>query len=387
MSGQPAAARVIADIEAWWGESLSDGLIDRITSAPFDHLIAFHEEGNDLQDLYESGHLPPLAAGELRPVWGEALEPTSFNYRTAAKLLLYVDSVVEDSHRLEPFNVVEIEDARHDHVFVRRSIREDLQWLFYHRPLIDDGSILFTAKFRGLSHFGFWDSFTGDSETPAGPEWAVSGNVLAAMEGTATPIAQSAAHEAAYRSMLDGHRLADGRSSELTTLARVPLPGLKGAALQSVVHLRSTADEFAEWRSQLRTALSTVSELPDTEHAALEAAAIVKAELSQSTQQLTKAMDRSPALSALRAASEGLGLTALGAAGSVGVATVADPNDPKLLVGGLVGAVPGAVVNVRDAGRAFVEASRARKTGRAVWNILGYFEPDVPHVHNSALGT
>lgn len=161
MSGQPAAARVIADIEAWWGEGLSEGLIDRITSAPFDHLIAFHEEGNDLQDLYESGHLPPLAAGELRPVWGEALEPTSFNYRTAAKLLLYVDSVVEDSHRLEPFNVVEIEDARRDHVFVRRSIREDLEWLFYHRPLIDDGSILFTAKFRGLSHFGFWDSFTG----------------------------------------------------------------------------------------------------------------------------------------------------------------------------------------------------------------------------------
>lgn len=375
MSGQPAAARVIADIEAWWGESLSEGLIDRIASAPFDHLVAFHEEGNDLKDLYGSGHLPPLAAGELRPVWGEALEPSSFNYRTAAKLLLYVDSVVEDSHRLEPFNVVGMEDARRDHAFVRRSIREDLEWLFYHRPLIDDESILFTAKFRGPSHFGFWESFAGDTKTHPGSEWAMSGNVLAAMEGTATPIAQSAGQEAAYRSLLSGHRLGDGRSSELTTLARVPVPGLTGAALESVVHLRSTSDEFAEWRSQLRSALSTVSELPDTEYAALEAAAIVKAELSQSTQQLTRAMDRSPALSALRAAGEGLGLTGLGAVASVGVASVADPNDPKLLLGGLVGAVPGAVVNVRDAGRTFVEASRARKTGRAVWNILGYFEP------------
>src|SRR4051794_33209607 len=131
MGAQPEAMRVIADIESWWGERLTISLIEVIASAPFEHLVAFYEEGNDLQTLYEGGHLPSLPAGNLRPIWGESLEPASLNYRTAAKMLLYVDSVVEDSHRLEPFSVVGMEDAQRDHEYVRSEIRRDLAWLMY----------------------------------------------------------------------------------------------------------------------------------------------------------------------------------------------------------------------------------------------------------------
>lgn len=377
MSAQPEAMRVIADIESWWGERLTVSLIDVISSAPFEHLVAFHEEGSDIQPLYESGHLPSLPVGSLRPIWGEALEPAVLNYRTAAKMLLYVDSVVEDSHRLEPFNVVGMEDARRDHEYVRREIRRDLEWLMYNRPLVEDGSILFTAKFRGLKEFGFWEQVFGDGNERSSAEWQMSGNVLAAMEGTATPIAQSTEHEAAYRSLLGGHAIVDGRVSELTTLARVPLPGLQGNTLQALVQLRSSADEFTEWRQHLRAALGAVSLLADTDQAATEAAAIVRDELTRSSEHLRKSINRSPALSAIRAAGGGLTITSLGAAASAGVASMLDPSDPNLVAGAVVGAVPGAVDAVRGVGKAFVEASHTRRTGKAVWNILGSFERDV----------
>ncbi|GAA1955036.1 hypothetical protein [Agromyces allii] len=376
MSGQPEAIRVIADIETWWGQRLDRELIKAITSAPFSHLVAFYEEGNDLQRLYEGGHLPSLPEGSLRPIWGETMEPAAFNYRTAAKMLLYVDSVVEDSHRLEPFNIVGMEDAQRDHVYVRSEVRRDLEWLMYNRPLIEDGSILFTAKHRGLAKFGLWDQVLGRGTERSSAEWQMSGNVLAAMEGTATPIAQTADHETAYRSLLGGHTILDGRVSELSTLARIELPGLQGRTLQSVVQLRSSADEFVEWRGHLRSALSAVNLLNDTEQARAEAAAIVRDELTRSTEHLTRSMRRSPALSAFRAAGDGLTITALGAAGSAGVAALLNPSDPNLITGAVVGAVPGTVEAVRDIGKAFVEASHARRTGRAVWNILGSFDRD-----------
>ena len=375
--GQLEAIGVIAGIESWWGEQLTPSLIDVIASAPFEHLRAFHEKANDLQTLYEIGHLPSLPMGSLRPIWGEALEPATLNYRTAAKMLLYVDSVVEDSHRLEPFNVVGMEDGERDHEFVRREIRRDLAWLMYNRPLIEDGSILFTAKFRGLSALGLWDSIRGLGKNYSSAEWQMSGNVLAAIEGTATPIAQTPEHEAAYKSLLDRHTIADGRVSELTSLARIPLPGLEGESLKDVVQLRASSDEFTEWRGHLRSALSAVSLIDDTENGVAEAAAIVHDELIRSTAVLRASIDKSPALTAIRAAGGGLAITSLGAAASAGVASVLDPSDPKLLAGAIVGAVPGAVDTARDVGRAFVEASHLRRTGKAIWNILGSFERDI----------
>lgn len=129
MDAQPEALTLISSIEDWWGERLSPDLIDRIAAAPFDHLEEFHSREVEIQGLYEPGHLPPLPSGVLRPIWGEALEPLDLNYRTAAKMLLYVDTVVEDSHRLEPFNVVGMEGARLDHKFVRQRVRRDLEWL------------------------------------------------------------------------------------------------------------------------------------------------------------------------------------------------------------------------------------------------------------------
>lgn len=66
--GQQEAVGVIADIESWWGEQLTPSLIDAIASAPFAHLAAFHEESDDLQTLYQIGHLPSLPTGSLRPI-------------------------------------------------------------------------------------------------------------------------------------------------------------------------------------------------------------------------------------------------------------------------------------------------------------------------------
>lgn len=377
MDAQPEPLAVISSIEEWWGEQLSSGLIDRIAAAPFEHLEEYYLREVEIQGLYQPGHLPPLSPGELRPVWGEALEPAEINYRTAAKMLLYVDSVVEDSHRLEPFNVVGMEDARADHEYVRQRIRHDLEWLLENKPLIEDGSILFTAKYRGISHFGIWDSVAGAGPTRSSQAWQMSGNVLAAMEGTATPIAQSREHEAGYRELLAGHTIADGRLSELTTLARLPVPSFGKATLKSIVALRASADDFAEWRQHLRAALGAVSELPESESAAADAAAIVRDELSHSTHALTRAVNESPALSAIRSAGSGLGITALGAVGSMGAASWLDPSDPNLMAGAIVGAVPGAAETLRSAGRAYVEASHARHTGKAVWSILGSFERDI----------
>jgi len=377
MDAQPEPLAIISSIEEWWGEQLSSSLIDRIAAAPFEHLEEFHDREVEIQGLYQPGHLPPLSPGDLRPVWGEALEPAGINYRTAAKMLLYVDSVVEDSHRLEPFNVVGMEDARSDHEYVRQHIRRDLEWLLGNKPLIEDGSILFTAKYRGVSHFGMWESIAGARPQRSSEAWQMSGNVLAAMEGTATPIAQSRGHEAGYRELLGGHAIGDGRLSELTTLARLPLPSFGDATLKSIVTLRASADEFAEWRQHLRAALGAVAELPESDSAATAAAAIVRDELSHSTHALTRAVKKSPALSAMRSAGSGLGITALGAAGSMGAASLLDPSDPNLMVGALVGAVPGAAETIRSAGRAYVEASHARQTGKAVWSILGSFERDI----------
>lgn len=336
---QPEAVGVFSTIESWWGEKLSTALVERIVAAPFSHLEAFYAVPDHLDALSRPHHLPPMPAGTLRPVWGETLESPHLNLRTAAKLLLYVDSVVEDSMRLQPFT--------------------------------------FTSKMRGAVQYGLMESVAGHSPQRSSAAWQMAGNLLISEEGAATPIAQTREHEQGYAELLDGQPTLDGRVTELTQLARVPLPGMTDATVDSLIRLRLNAEEFTEWRSSMRQALGAISDVPESQQAAAEVRDILHNELLRSADRLVHSVNASPALAGLRGMGQRLGLAGMGAMASAGVASLINPGDPQWVAGAL-GAAPSVVESLHHAGQSYVSAAQERRNGKAIWSILGSFERDLP---------
>lgn len=204
---QRAALDVYGYIEQWWGDQFTTDLARRIATAPWRQLRRFADDWPDLTSLYRSGHLTPLRPGQLRPTFGRLGADSELT--VSSQLLLYIDEQVVDAYFLEPLRPIAT-NARGDTKDTREAIEELLIWLAQVQPLVEDGSLQFSGKGRGrhpslqgLVTRGVEGSFVDDwTESELGAQsadeitravyqlaMALSGNLVAAFERGATPLA------------------------------------------------------------------------------------------------------------------------------------------------------------------------------------------------------
>jgi hypothetical protein len=367
---QPEAIAIYQHLEKWWGGPLDGDLIELITNSPLDQLEAAEQDWINLDRLREE-LMPPVSPGEVRPVYGEWGDFTGRLDLMSARLLLYVDSVVEDLYRLEPFAAMNVVDNPED--WKRNDIRRGLEWLRMMRPLIEEGAIVFTSKTSRILTPQFLELMTNPlpdrvASAQESLGYRLAGNIAIAKDGRGSCLALNADEEVAYKRLLTGQTMADRRISQLTTLARVSLPDF-GNSLSSLVTLRKSSDALADWRLHLKRGLAAVAEVPDTERGAHEASTILASELNGSLANVKKAAEASPAMQALRSGTKALGLSGLGAA--AGLAAAATMGLPP--AGVLVGAASAGAKDFTKAVEEYVTAARKRNEAKAVWGLVMSF--------------
>lgn len=313
-------------------------------------LRAFEEQWptHDI-DFLRGTNLGAVPQGEIRPTfgsWWHRDEQSEISLRA----LLYAHSVIVDEDLLHPL-------LRLERPYLTGEVQSAMRWLATAKPLVMDGSILFTSKVRGVHPSRSVSVGRRLSEDPVIREATadvnvslISGNLLLATEGTGTPLALSHGQEVAYGHLLNGHAV-DDRVSRLSTLARIGVPDYRASAAL-LVNLRQNEAVFADWRGQLLSALSAVSEMPDGDVSAGEAAAVVTSALEDATDALTRSAP--PALASLAGGTKGFVLTGLGA---VAGAALSDGNPTGALVGA---GITGGGDLVWEYLRAVLERRRAR---------------------------
>lgn len=379
---QPSADAVYRYIGQWLGDDLETSNADTASTWPWRHLDAFAEQwpvpsGQDLD-----AEIPAAAPGELRPV--TSLKGRgALRRRTIAGLLLYApaivmpaDELVQDWH--EPGD-------RDEHA--RVLLREKLSWLARIRPLVANGTILFSRRLPGDEwsslidglnpalepRFRALDDMSWDDWNAAGWEWpemtsdemaginrAVSSVMGTSLElvarGAGQPLALDTVESIAFEHALIGRRLVDGRMTALQRLDKFQVPDFSGS-FEQIVALRDS-DEWERWREAMRTGIELVTEIPDDQDSAREASAILKDHLAKQLLEIDRASRSSTALSALRSGSKGMAVTALGAA-----SVTALTGDPV--------AMGSAVLPlVADPVGEYLESKRRRRKHKAVIDVL-----------------
>lgn len=151
---QAAALAVINYVESYWGESLTPALASRIAAWDDSELDRFYSgwppEASEPSGLWVD--LPELRRGQVRPIAGAATSPST-ELELAPLLLLYVESVLIDAGPLLP--TWTLSPTRRHPVKDRWEIVSNLGWLATMRPLVVDGSVMFTNKVVGLHPSAF----------------------------------------------------------------------------------------------------------------------------------------------------------------------------------------------------------------------------------------
>ncbi|SCX15321.1 hypothetical protein SAMN02799620_02036 [Mycolicibacterium fluoranthenivorans] len=132
----------------------------------------------------------------------------------------------------------------------------------------------------------------------------------------------------------------------------------------NIASLRSHSDEFAEWRSRLSAALSSIEDIQegDAQWAQIARDALLD-ELSPISERLKKAVKRSPAM---QAASSGMRTFSLAGIGTL----------TSSLMGGplLLPATGLATAKVVEATSTYIEARKRYRADKAVLDIIMAFE-------------
>jgi hypothetical protein len=107
----------------------------------------------------------------------------------------------------------------------------------------------------------------------------------------AQPLARTVLDEKVLSALLN-QPIGDKRYGLLSTLGALKVPQMHGS-IKTLVKIRKSDDQFAQWREHLSKALLNVAELPDTGAAAKQAANIVASELNQGLAQVRTATEKS----------------------------------------------------------------------------------------------
>jgi hypothetical protein len=371
-------------IEEWWGEPLSKELIERISSAPDEHIEEFFRFA---ESASRSKLLQPKP-GMLRPL---AKRSTSNLYRantnlsyidTALKLLLYSDEVA-------------VEDPIH--FLGGRGTKSMLTALLMAKPLADAGLVQFIRFPHTYEHPSRTHAFTGGltdmiQDLPDGEEivqeilrftakqhgydlgaqvfaarWALGLSLLLAEE---SPGMFNMLLESTEETLLLPHGIfrakqaaPDLRSLTLAKLAALNLPTLNAGSIWTV---RRSSEEFAQWRTALAAAMRDIDIMSvDDEAWQSEAKNLVSAELRPIQEKLQKTVDRSPALSAMKVGVADLGYAAVGATSGA----LAGGKISTSLIGAVGAKGSQAIVN-------YLREVRTRRANKAVLDLVMSFYPD-----------
>lgn len=373
-------------IEEWWGEPLSPSLASTIAAAPWRHIKLFGEGWPDLSRLYRQGHLDKLPSGELRPVFGK--RTIESEKAVATRLLLYVPSVAVDADMLNPLRPVVIGFQKGDQAS-RAAIRAGFLWLAATRPLVNEGSLLYTGKTRG-SHPSLaggyiralkespamqsWDTSDYADIDPGqltADVWELGGNIALAEEGAGTLLSLTRPEEATYHALLDGRRIEDARITKLTMFSRLSVPDFSGDVAK-LVRLRQDSDAFQSVRDGLTRAMGAVKSLPDSDQSIKDAEDVLSYELQAALFTVAKEATASPALTTLRSGTRALGFTAVGSA--VGAGVMAATGSP--LTGAIAGLAGGVGTKASELVAAYVGGLKSRRSARAVWDVIMSFKPE-----------
>jgi hypothetical protein len=390
--GVAESADLYRYVESWWGADFDDKLIDRMVNAPNEHLREFAKSirwSNYVSDL------PEVSTGMLRPiVVNNNLEPSDsyvYGRRTdGLRLLLYAHEVVLDRERdfFEPFD-------RYYYGGDADSLATELKQIARMRPLVENGSIRFAvtnwqgrtwrdpelekrflevpeirSAARELQARYRISSYGSEDDVLSGIAWSASGGIkyacrLAEMRFGQT-LARTSLDQAMIRLFIQ-RRMIDKRQIALQKLATLKVPTMTGD-IGTLVKLRQSDADFAEWRTRLGEALTYVGELGEGEESLAEASGVVYRELADGLSQVNKAVKKSPALQAVKA-----GLTGLAISGITGTTAEVITNDP--LVALAVGAAGGSAGMFLEAGRSYVKALQARRKGRLIMDVSMLFDP------------
>lgn len=308
----------------------------------------------------------------------------------ALRLLMYVPEAVVDARFLEPLAPIEFGD-RVDSSATREAIGQTLNWMSQVRPLVEDGSLLFTGKGRGL-HPSIAFRYRQRLGETLVSDWAsteigelsdedlyvhvmglageLGGNLRLAEERAANLVALARHERVAYESVMGMRQIDDRRYSHVQLLAHLDVPDFSGDP-RDLVSLRRNADAFAVWRAGLGSALSTVGSLPETEAGLREARGILSSELHEALREVSKESRRSPAIAALRAGARGLAFAGVGAvAGAVAASTMGNP-----IAGAAVGFASGATAKAVEAASSYPALKRARDSSQVVRTMMLSFIP------------
>lgn len=371
---QQQARAVYAWLDSWADGTLLD-LATRIgTAMPQTQLRAL-VEGWPVQ----AARLSELQPGRLRPAVSDTLgQPAMLD--AGLRLLLYTNEVVIDHDILQP---------RWDERRRRldsRVIARDVSRLATLRPLVEDGSILFSDArdhWKGVHpsrRFAFLSamrSVPADRWDPSEEQWdivgpeglasAMAGSLVAAEQRRATPLALTKNEQLAFEAVLSGH-LIDSRPTELRKLATLSVPSFSTDP-GSLVALRSNSDSLHEFRQALTVALLAVAEVPDNDGAVSEATAIMADALSAQLENVRKDAEGSLFSGLGRGALRRLTFSGIGTAATSAVtASLGMP-----VLGAVAGAVGTTVLNGAETVRELLSNMKSRRGARAIWDVVTEF--------------
>ena len=379
---------LISHIEDWWGDALTNDLVNRIASAPREHIVAFCNSIDRVPENF--AEIPVIPDGRIRPLVASAdvgpyrVNPSNLN--TALRLLLYSHEVMLES------DFVNILYSLSDAVLVtptaRTYLRNAIRQLMTLRPLICAGVVHFShvaSAGRHPSGYGRLQSALKDPEVhtlmreiagipPGKPAdinelaskmvihfGVLNCAVMLAGIDVANPLARSDAEFKVLQSLV-GAPIVDGRQGLIGTLARLPVPTFEYQP-ELLINLRASEAVFQQFRGKLSAALEHIESLSDSTDLR-KASEIVSIELSSATSDIERAVAKSPTLQAARGGFSKFGIGAISAVGA-GYATTGSP------WGGIVGAATSQTV---EGIRTYVEAIRSRRSGRLILDVVAQFE-------------
>jgi len=381
---------VIDTVESWWGDSLSEDLIELIVAAPAGHLDMFFRSCRSEERVRVS----TAGRGQFRPLLShsasdEYIKNDCWHYLSLAPAMaLYSHEVLIE----DPFSYgwIDIPGQRDD-------LRSMLKHLLNIAPLARSGVLKFYvdsgARYSRNRHPAFAGRIFNFEQIPMSTDSAVRDSFEAlslrmdAMDKTyASELFFSTTNEVAYALNISAQapdyfqlcshdevtslfyqlainagraEIRDGKSFRLERLLALSMPEISGRASQ-ITRLRSDSEEFADWRSKLSVALDAIDDISYSDEAwRLEAREILRSELEPVSERITNSVRRSPAL---RAATSGFRTFSLAGLGTVTSALLGGPVATP--VAGL------AVAKMSEAVLTYLEAKKRYKTDRAILDIM-----------------
>lgn len=384
--------QVIAEMESWWGAKFDESLIHRMTSAPPAHLREFTDylfQDAPWVNLSEvrKGHLRPLITLNLANV--HASGDANFHFKQIPMLALYSHEILLE---LPAAFFSEFDQASE---FIE--LGETLNQLLKLNPLIESGVVTFyldpmrsknrhpsrnllTRKmFEGstdpgvIEAFGKLDAYMSNQDPDVARSLFFFGrNDVSYLLRTATDfpgffnICKPGSVATLCLDVLlaaSGLTRPDRGTQNLNNLLALDVPRLSDMT-SNIASLRSRSDEFAEWRSRLNIALSSIEDIEDDDEQWAEIARnTLIDELSPISERLKKAVKRSPAM---QATSSGMRTFSLAGIGTLTSGLMGGPL--MLPVTGLATAKAVEVVAT------YIGARKQYRANKAVLDILVAFE-------------